>query len=108
MTTDTPKCFSNIRREQRVSGNAHTARWARNRHPNKGPQHGSQLHRVTVTHRVALNNITRTGNTMEQSAQKVVRTRPRSANTDSSITADQPSRADASGQAGGRQNHPLR
>ena len=99
MAPNTPKRFSNIRREQRVSGNAHTARWARNHHPHKSPKHGSQFYRVTITDRVVLNNITTTGNAMKQSAQKVV-PGPATPNTDSR-PAEPGRRIRAGGRGGG-------
>ena len=82
MPPDTPDGFSHITREEGVSGNAHTARWAGNHHPNKSPEHGSKLHRVTVTNRIMLNNITRAVLAMKQRAEKVVPS-PAPPNTDS-------------------------
>ena len=81
MPTDTPNGSNNITREQGVSGNAHTAKWAGDHHP-KSPEHGSQLHRVTVTNRIMLNNITRAVQAMKQRAEKVVPS-PATPNTDS-------------------------
>ena len=82
MSPDTPNGVSHITKEHGVSGNAHTAGWAGNHHTNKRPKRGSQLHRVTVTNRIRLNNTSRAVHAMKQRAGKVVPS-PAKPNTDS-------------------------
>ena len=103
MATNAPKRFNNIRREQKVSGNAR-CKAGRRSPPTQGPRaHGSQFNRVTNTHRAVLNNITRTGKAMKQSAKKVVPSaNPAAPNTDSRPAAGQTHL----GRRKGQQHHP--